>query len=101
MGAQVSHTPAPWTVEMGDQFPGEADRVYGIYAGNKRLVETDSGFYYLSVEDARLIAAAPELLEACLVAFAELENHKGVPGVLEHVLPCISAAIASATGAQS
>lgn len=39
-----------------------------------------------------------ELLEACEVAFNELENHTSVPGVSELILPCLRAAIAKATG---
>jgi hypothetical protein len=39
-----------------------------------------------------------DLLDALLTSEAELENHTTVPGVSEHVLPCIRAAIAKAKG---
>lgn len=47
---------------------------------------------------ANLIAAAPEMFDALLAAEAELEQHTSVPGVTDHVLPAIRAAIAKARG---
>lgn len=59
----TKHSPAPWTIEMGYY---ESDRVYGIRDANGcKIIETDTGIYGPELEDARLIAAAPELLEAC------------------------------------
>ena len=55
------HTPAPWHIKM------QGDTVLAIHGKDQwenRLVETDHGVYHLSIEDARLIAAAPDLLAA-------------------------------------
>ena len=60
-------SPGPWGVVMGiDQY---ADTVFGIEDANGQgLVETDGGVYHLSLEDAQVMAAAPDLLEACKAA---------------------------------
>lgn len=64
----MSHTPGPWRIEMGT-LSDEKDCVYGIYsADDQRIVETDSGVYPPSLADARLIASAPDLLDACKMA---------------------------------
>lgn len=54
----TGHTPCPWRVEVGVSDP-EMYSVKGSY-----LVAD-----YLPIEDARLIAAAPDLLEACEAVF--------------------------------
>lgn len=56
------HTPGPWDIRYCE-IAGEI-RVAGIYAGGKRIIETDSGYYPPSFHDAKLIATSPELLEA-------------------------------------
>lgn len=99
---QAMYTPGPWKVEQGRDM----HRAYtvitaeheGMHAASPLAMVSNILGVEAALPDANLIAAAPKLLEACEVAFAELENHKGVPGVLEHVLPCIRAAIARATG---
>lgn len=49
MNAQTAKiTPGPWRVEFGD----DGD-VYGIYPGEARIVETDSGVYPPKASDAR------------------------------------------------
>ena len=69
-----TYTPGPWKLVLD-----ERKEVLGIYASHQNvvedwmdwvdpngdvIVETDSGHYPPKLEDARLIAAAPELLEA-------------------------------------
>ena len=88
------HTPGPWIYdkETGEVFTDEKyvqPRVAQVDLDNVTDIEQGHA-------DGCLIAAAPDLLEALEVAYAELENHKGVPGVA--VLPCIEAAIAKARG---
>lgn len=70
----TAHTPGPWTIRHADTF--SPDRIEGIYAGTPpldedgeperwelpQIVVTDSGVYPPRLADARLIAAAPDLL---------------------------------------
>ena len=59
----MKHTPGPWSVEKGDPECGN----YGWYVCHPDTVDEESAICNLSVEaeaNARLIAAAPELLEA-------------------------------------
>ena len=74
---QVTHTPGPWVVkhdEKGLPFIGvESDPL--TYNGTIASVDT-------SEKDARLIAAAPELLEQCklfekLLSTLIIEGHSG------------------------
>jgi len=82
LDALRGHTAGPWDVEYGyeDYGDGPVKLVYGIYAGKQRIVETDSGVYEMSVTDAKLICAAPQLLSELLAyrardaAAAELEK---------------------------
>ena len=39
-----------------------------------------------------------DTIDALEVAYAELENHTHVPGVKDHVIPCILSALKIATG---
>jgi hypothetical protein len=58
------HTPAPWTFEPRLEY--ENGHCLGIFGPNgEEIVVTDSGYYPPKLADAHLIAAAPELLEAC------------------------------------
>jgi hypothetical protein len=81
MTITTQHTPGPW---YNRQHSGNASRV--INAPDGAAV-----FIIYSIEDARLIAAAPELLEACRTA---LFNEGGWAAWQEQV----RAAIARATG---
>ena len=53
-------TPGPWEIRKQD-----------IYGGNGRYIATWSG----TIKDARLIAAAPELVEVCQNFFEWHANH--------------------------
>lgn len=52
----IHRTPGPWTVGKNNEI------LYG--SGRYNIVETDSGVYPPGPADARLIAAAPEMLAA-------------------------------------
>lgn len=42
-----------------------------------------------------------DLIEALEVAYAELENHTGVPGVKDNVIPCILSALEKVNGGEA
>ncbi len=74
----MKHTPGPWYVRVFECVLGPTpeiivDEIYTIDedGGEIRLVNTDSGVYEISLADAQLIAAAPDLLEACKSILAE------------------------------
>jgi hypothetical protein len=64
------HTPGPWQL-----------RGFNIYDNNKRLVANAGGEYKMDVDraNAKLIAAAPDLLRACEAMLAQI----GRPGMAE------------------
>ena len=102
------HTPKPWKAEfVGSSGSGDnIDDVYEVHAagGHFRVAE------YMTPADARLIAAAPDLLEACKDALESLEMLQGGctdfnDGTVEaltvwcpEVIDSLSAAIAKAEG---
>lgn len=53
------HTPGPWTIVGADGY------ALGIWSATGEDVVSESGRAPMRQEDASLIAAAPELLEAC------------------------------------
>ena len=88
----MTHTPGPWIV---DGKPGyEAPE---IHAGNRRIARV---LYHLGSEDrevdanARLMAAAPDLLEACKLTIDDIGEHGGPNSVYK----ACTAAIAKAEG---
>lgn len=89
------HTPGPWRWKDA----GECDSYRGLLI-NKRIVAANSvspgivfgGLGAESEANARLIAAAPELLEACK-AFVEGDESRFMPGYHDAL-----AAIAKAEG---
>jgi hypothetical protein len=96
--SEIKHTPGPWIMDDADNHANFIDHDYHfIDAGNGFLGSDGSGFSLsgcMSESDARLIAAAPELLELVLNA-----NH-GFKG--SHTVAWqekARAAIAKATGA--
>lgn len=71
---KVQHTPGPWEAEAENIYIGP-DRVYqqwGVIASNTGICTT--GSRDVSEANARLIAAAPELLEALKRAVAHNES---------------------------
>jgi len=93
----AKHTPGPWHVLDG------AVLCEGINAyGNWHICRFDRCEQPNTAEDnanARLIAAAPELLEACQAAVFGA-NHIDCVRAMQEVLPRIRAAIAKAGGAK-
>lgn len=86
--SKLKHTQGPWTFDMTTIWTDE--KVDGAY---REIAEMSEG----SNNDGRLMAAAPELLEACqlaLGAFSTIPNEKTVTLVVEHLF----AAIAKAEG---
>jgi len=85
------HTPGPWVAEcigVSSHGPDGVD-VYEVTNGYTRIAE------HVSEADARLIAAAPELLEA----LQKIANVDKVPMLASEVIAVAKAAIAKATGA--
>jgi hypothetical protein len=85
-----------WTIK-----PGESSRVYLIDQGREAIGE----IVYADTrrpEDARLIAAAPDLLAALYLALPFVEDHEGSeiykPGTVSQAVKTIRAAIARAEG---
>lgn len=95
----MKHSVNPWTIESGDFASVIKDANGAIIASAHSSFQPDmSGKIPLPHKmNGNLIKAAPELLEACEVALAELENYKSVPGVSQHIIPCLEAAIKRAT----
>jgi len=94
----MSHTKGPWEVS-DDRHKGLADTTYHfIRAGDGICADSYKGFEIagcMSAEDARLIAAAPEMLEALKLA---MEIGDGCSrGFLGKVQTQIQAAISKAT----
>lgn len=102
---ETKHTPGPWFLGMReghngcmiydrsgmDQFTDRTiAQVYGLYSNQP--VEKQPDEEYLA--NARLIAAAPELLEALQYAL----HVRGTTEDGPHVVAIIEAAIAKATG---
>lgn len=99
----TKHTPGPWTREEGQRF--RHDQSAGIKAADGLFVATalDKNRIDLDAEveaNARLIAAAPELLDALKSALLELERiNKNIYVLVDHfVIEEIRGAIAKAKG---
>jgi hypothetical protein len=96
------HTKGPWVVD-GKHYRGTLDEHYhAITAGcGYHLNDEDDGFEIagcISTANARLIAAAPELLEALEMAVAEYEKLPHSLGYEFTHLSAMRTAIAKARG---
>ena len=71
----VKHTPGPWAIFVPKSLSND-DMVYGIDTNNgiksESVVLFDGGI--LKKEDARLIAAAPDLLDAAIEFCRKVES---------------------------
>lgn len=89
---RANHTPAPWHVygyEIGTA-PDETIAVVCALSGNDGDSEEDA--------NARLIAAAPELLAALETLLWQVERTDDLPEEVEEMLSDARAAIAKAKG---
>jgi hypothetical protein len=100
-----THTPGPWAVEQIEERAGRPDRwvvVSKHYSDEEPGICGDhSKHWALTEDDARLIAAAPDLLEACLGARSLVEELEagGQPDVRRYGWgDTLRAAIAKAEG---
>lgn len=91
----MSHTPGPWHVNK--KYP---TRVNGPEDAPGVLVDCGENVEYLeAITNARLIAAAPDLLAACEAVLAGLRYEKGRPVMAEFKMKdFLSNAIAKAKG---
>jgi hypothetical protein len=91
------HSPTPWKVELLDAHRRNPVRVVNAHDGDVAVVALGDGVTREEAEaNARLLAAAPDLLAACrdaLEALADDDMHTDPPAVV-----ALLAAIAKATG---
>lgn len=97
----TTYTPGPWEAGI---HPANANFriIKPVLFGSRVTVlpECEGGHVALkSAADARLIAAAPDLLEALIAARAELEAYEADATGERYNNPILNAAIAKATGA--
>ena len=91
---QLNISPTPWTNTINTEKPFEINSVWD--ARNGCIL---SGGYSESLNDARLIAAAPDLYEALYDVVAYCESTHLVPSErFEKVLARVKAALAKASG---
>lgn len=111
---EAKHTPGPWYVDkecaIWRRPPAELYQNGGGVAGDKPLATVHEGWYgedvtgYPAQANARLIAAAPDLLEACLklVEWDDREKDHAISfmariNLCEEAFTAMRAAIAKAT----
>ena len=94
----LKHTPGPWKYEPGEEELGYKIRHFVAWGGTEcdqtTVCETNYGEH-----DARLIAAAPEMLEALIYLLRVADPYR--TGGMQHQRDAISmsiAAIEKATG---
>jgi len=87
------HTPGPWATEIADYGSKRIGTVFGGSQDIARIVVVGDGLTRETDANARLIAAAPDLLRACQQAIVALKGREH-DGFLRD-------AIAKATGASA
>lgn len=89
----TKHTPKPW---IATAQPGQ---VVGVHTYTHQVMYGDDCIASLLTEaDARLIAAAPDLLDACKLVLAESETDPHNQDRINHARYVLRAAIAKAEG---
>lgn len=95
----MTRTPGKWVAEkVGDSGGHNPTSVYEVTNGHRRIAE------YMTKADARLIAAAPDLLEALRMSVAAFEGDRldeiedGYGLATAQRIDAARAAIAAATG---
>ena len=100
------HTPGPWTATKFNPVTGEIDDCYLYVEPGIAVIERKvKGHDQHDTGNARLIAAAPDLLEAAQLALQiaeswihdQLDGTSSIDGALLHLDP-VRAAIARARG---
>lgn len=99
------HTPGPWTVKPRER-DGHADTIIApngrafVQVGTHEAEEQVLDYPHENTQtaNARLIAAAPELLEALKVALYELEEIAERPNARRYAAEASRAALAKAEG---
>lgn len=94
------HTPGPWWVEIGDETESWAEQWPRIVSENYEVVGTEGlyGDFETDCANARLIAAAPELLEALMLCREHMYAHAS--NTDDGAFDALVKAIAKATGEQ-
>lgn len=101
--SEFKHTPGPWVIRVIDLHEGGSG--FEIVGANGDIVCDNQTYYPHAIDkkNARLIAAAPELLEALVRLMPSAEDNTagygGEPDEDEDIL-FARAAIAKATGGQ-
>lgn len=93
---KTAHTPGPWALEANEVRAGD-NLIADVMGGEgTRFIDDKDNTECLA--NARLIAAAPELLEACEIALTFLESHSArALWPKSESVAALSAAIAKAT----
>jgi hypothetical protein len=99
------HTEGPWIIHRADEYTDDAEdhlKIMSITAQNgETILYTDSGYFKPREANARLIASAPELLEALREAFNAFAHDADGPVWADSTIAKARAAIAKATGGAS
>ncbi len=95
------HTPGPWRLHNRSEFSIVSDS-FGVATcgGHSDNTRNSEDLYQEQIANARLIAAAPDLLAALREAYAAMEPMHHLPAVSE-ALGASRAAIAKATGGEA
>jgi len=96
----MSYTKGPWLFDCGDIGEDSEIRYATIYTQDDTIIAEFNDRLRESKDNARLIAAAPDLLEALEFARMSLETmpEKGLQYLPGNTLPMIRAVIAKAKG---
>lgn len=101
---KAKHTPGPWHVDGDASAEPYQVIVRHDQTGARIAIAVDSHHPLLARDgqaNARLIAAAPDLLQACRVALAEVTNHPdGHMSQFQFAYRALRAAIAKAGGTE-
>lgn len=95
----TAHTSGPWHIEVTHVTDGAFTICHGVNKHHDGPAGT-VGKVYCSVADARLMAAAPDLLEALNAMLGSIipYRHDGTPTIPDAVIEKVNAALAKATG---
>ena len=85
----MAHTPGPWIGAWSFSFPS----IFVVWSGTQRVLTADSREMPL-IDDANLIAAAPELLDACRRALDVVDGIRTIVPLRD----ALKSAIAKAEG---